>query len=55
MTPQLITVNSRWIHKQVPIEIVVVGISFREVSFLALNKNFSGTLSRWLFLQDFQP
>jgi hypothetical protein len=25
------------------------------VSYIALDKTFSGTLSQWQFLQDFQP
>jgi hypothetical protein len=25
------------------------------VSYIALDKSFSGTVPQWLFLQDFQP
>jgi len=30
-------------------------VTFREVSYIALDKTFSGTLPHWQFLQDFQP
>jgi hypothetical protein len=40
---------------QLPIEVEVTRVTFREVSYIALDKTFSGTMSRWLFLQDFQP
>jgi hypothetical protein len=50
-----ITVNSLWIRKQVPVEVIVTRVTFREVSYIAVDKSFSGTLPLWLFLQDFQP
>jgi hypothetical protein len=53
-TQSTITVNSRWIRKQVAIEVEVTRVSFR-VSYIALDKTFSGTVPQWLFLQDFQP
>jgi hypothetical protein len=52
---QSITVHSRRIRKQVPIEVIVTRATFRSVSYIALDKSFSGTLSQWQFLQDFQP
>jgi hypothetical protein len=56
MTPSVtITVHSRWIRKQVPVEVEVTRVTFREVSYMALDKTFAGALPRWLFLQVFQP
>jgi hypothetical protein len=52
---QPVTVRSRWRRKQVPIEIVVVRVTFRIVSYIAVDKSFSGTLPQWQFLADFQP
>jgi hypothetical protein len=49
-----ITVNSRWIRKQVAIEVEVTRVTFRTVSYIALDKSCSGTLPQWHF-QDFQP
>ena len=51
----IVTVNSRWIRKQVPIEVGVTRVTFREVSYIAVDKSFSGTVLQWQFLQDFQP
>jgi len=34
---------------------MVTRVTLREVSYIALEKTFSGTLPQWLFLQDFQP
>jgi len=50
-----ITVHSHWIRKQVPIEVTVTRATFREVSYIAVDKTFSGTLPHWQFLVDFQP
>jgi hypothetical protein len=50
-----ITVNSHWQHKKTSAEVIVTRVTFREVSYMALDKTFSGPLSQWLFLQDFQP
>jgi hypothetical protein len=50
-----ITVNSRWIRKQVPVEVGVNRVTFREVSYIAADKSFSGSVPLWLFLPDFQP
>lgn len=50
-----ITVNSRWRGKRTLIEVTVTRVTFRTVSYIALDKTFSGTLPRWQFLQDFQP
>jgi len=50
-----ITVNRHWIRKQVPVEVTVTRVTFREASFMAQDKTFSGTLSQWVLLQDFQP
>jgi hypothetical protein len=52
-TEPIIALNSRWRRKQDPIE--VVRVTFREVSYIALDKSSSDTLPQWLFLQDFQP
>lgn len=50
-----ITLRSHWRRKQVPIEVTVTRVTFRTVSYIALDKTFSGALPRWQFLQDFQP
>jgi len=50
-----ITVNSRWLRKQAPIEVIITRVTLRTVSYIALDKSFSGTLPQWLFLQDFRP
>jgi hypothetical protein len=56
MTPAItITVNSRWWGKQIECEVRVTRVTLRTVSYIALDKTFSGTLPQWLFLQDFQP
>lgn len=47
--------NSRWIRKQVPVEVEVTRITIREVSYIAVDKSFSGSVPQWMFLQDFQP
>ena len=54
-TQQAIIVNSRWRSRQLATEVVVTRPTFREVSYMALDKTFSGTLPLWLFLKDFQP
>jgi hypothetical protein len=36
--PATIALNSRWIRKQVPIEVEVTRITFREVTHIALDK-----------------
>ena len=54
-TQEAIIVNSRWRSRQLAIEVVVTRPTFREVSYMALDKTFSGTLPLWLFLKDFQP
>jgi hypothetical protein len=54
MTPP-ITVNSSWQHKKTATEVIVTCVRFREASCIALDKSFSGRLSQWQFLQDFQP
>jgi hypothetical protein len=34
--------------------VVVTRVTIREVTYIALDKSFSGTPPQWLFLQDFQ-
>jgi hypothetical protein len=53
MTPPII-VNSRWQYKKTAAEVIVTRITFREVSFIAPDKTFSGTVSQWVFIQDSQ-
>jgi len=36
-------------------EVMFTCVADREVSYIALDKTFSGTLPQWLFLQDFEP
>jgi len=56
MAPSItITLNNGWRRKQVPIEVIIARFTFRSVSFIALDKTFSGTLPQWLFLRDSQP
>jgi hypothetical protein len=48
--PQPITVRSRWQTKSMQAEVTVTRVTFREVSYIALDKPFSGTVSQWVFL-----
>ena len=41
--------------KQIAIEVEVPRVTFRTVSYLALDKTFAGKLPQWQFLKDFQP
>jgi len=50
-----ITVNSHWQYKKDRRRSHRYPCQLPQVSYLALDKTFSGTLSQWLFLQDFQP
>jgi len=52
---QPITVNSRRRHKKNAAQVIVTSVTFREVSYMALDKSCSGTLPHWQFLQVFQP
>jgi hypothetical protein len=52
---QPITVNSRWQYKKTAAEVIVTRISRQEVSYIAADKSFSGSVPLWLFLADFQP
>jgi len=55
LTASPITGHSRWIRKQIPIEVEVTRfVTYRTVSFIALDKTFSGTLPHWL-VSDFTP
>jgi hypothetical protein len=55
MTPP-ITLNSHWQHKKNAAEVIVTHINVRnEISYLAADKRFSGSVPQWLFLEDFQP
>jgi hypothetical protein len=40
---------------QPPIEVTVTRATFREVSYIAVDKTFSRTLPHWQFLADVQP
>jgi len=46
---------SRWQYKKTAAEVIVTHVTIREVSYIAADKSFSGTLPQWLFLADFQP
>jgi hypothetical protein len=50
---QPIALNSRWIRKHVPLEVPVIRVTYREVSYMALDKTSSGTVPQWVFLKDF--
>jgi hypothetical protein len=52
---QPITVNSRWRLKHVLIDVIITRVTFRTVSYIAVDCSVSGTLPQWLFLHDFQP
>jgi hypothetical protein len=41
--------------QQKPLRLTSTRVTFREVSYMALDKSCSGTLSQWVFLEDFQP
>ena len=36
-------------------DLIVTRVSFRTVSYVAVDKRFSGSLPQWVFLQGFQP
>lgn len=36
-------------------EVVITRVTLREVSYVAVDKSFSGTLPQWQFLQDSEP
>ena len=50
MTLPITRINSHWQHKKTSAEVTI-----REVTFISLDKSFSGTVAQWLFRQDFQP
>jgi hypothetical protein len=50
-----IALNSHWQYKKTAAEVIVTHVTIREVSYIAADKSFSGTLPQWLFLADFQP
>jgi hypothetical protein len=50
-----IAVRSQWRGKQTPIKVTVTRVSVRQVSYIAADKSFAGTLPQWQFLQDFRP
>ena len=50
-----IVLNSSWQYKKTAAEVIVTHVSRHEVSYIAADKSFSGTLPQWLFLADFQP
>jgi len=50
-----ITINSRRMRKQVPIEVEVTRVTLRTVSYIGVHGAISGAVPQWLFLQDFQP
>jgi hypothetical protein len=52
---QPIAVNSRWQYKKTAAEVIVTRISNDEISYIAADKSFSGSVPAWLFLADFQP
>jgi hypothetical protein len=52
---QPITDNSRWRHKQAPIEVVAHPRTLREVSCIAADDTISGNVPQWQFRQGFQP
>lgn len=50
-----ITVNSRWQSKQLAIEVAVTRVTFRAVTYVAVDGSFSGTVPHWQFVAEFQP
>jgi hypothetical protein len=52
---QPITLNSRWQYKKTAADVIVTRIRHQEVSYIAADKSFSGSVPLWHFLQDFQP
>jgi len=55
MTLPITRINSHWQHKKTSAEVTVTLVTIREVTFISLDKSFSGTLAQWLFLKDFEP
>ena len=56
MTLPIIRINSHWQHKKNAAEVIVTHINIRnEISYIAADKSFSGSVPQWLFLEDFQP
>jgi hypothetical protein len=55
MTLPITRINSHWQHKKNAAEVIVTRVTIREVTFISLDKSFSGTVAQWLFRQDFQP
>jgi hypothetical protein len=43
------TLHSSWRRKQVPIEVVITRVTLRTVSYIALDKTFSGTFHHIVF------
>jgi hypothetical protein len=44
LTTSANSLNGRWIRKQVPVEVAATRVTVREVSYMALDKTFSGTV-----------
>jgi hypothetical protein len=52
---QPITLHSHWRGKRSQIEVVVTRVNVRLITYIAIDKSVSGTVSEWQFRQDFQP
>jgi hypothetical protein len=50
-----ITVHSHLQHKKTAAEVIVTRVTIREISYIAADKSFSGSVSQWVFLHDFEP
>ena len=56
MTLPITRINSHWQHKKNSAEVIVTHINVRnEISYIAADKSFSGSVSQWLFFEGFQP
>ena len=47
MTLPITRINSHWQHKKTSAEVTVTLVTIREVTFISLDKSFSGTLAQW--------
>ena len=55
MTQPTITIRSRWQSKRLAVKVIITRVTLREVSYMALDSTFSGTVPQRQFLQDFEP
>jgi len=54
MTPST-TINSHWWGEHIQCEVMVTRVTPRDVSYIAVDGPFAGTVPQWKFLDQFQP